>query len=111
MRRKKEVCGKPTQYNLQTLQYNWKELPDTHFTIPDRNYRVHHPVEPVTVTNESQGRENVGDSQMKKELVSTGEQHDEVEVDYSYFLQWSHDDIREMLRANALDLQNSCPAG
>ncbi|ESL10243.1 hypothetical protein TRSC58_02027 [Trypanosoma rangeli SC58] len=29
----KEVCGKPTQYNLQTCEYDWKYLPDTHFVI------------------------------------------------------------------------------
>lgn len=38
-RKKEEVCGKPTQYNLQTLEYDWKELPDTHYQIPQRQQR------------------------------------------------------------------------
>ncbi|KAH9580901.1 hypothetical protein LSM04_007341 [Trypanosoma melophagium] len=33
IRKKEEVCGKPTQYNLRTCEYDWKYLPDTHFKL------------------------------------------------------------------------------
>ncbi|GET87368.1 hypothetical protein, conserved [Leishmania tarentolae] len=38
--KKEEVCGKPNQYNLKTLQYDWKELPDTHIQLPPQKPRV-----------------------------------------------------------------------
>jgi hypothetical protein len=40
LKKKEEVCGKPNQYNLQTLEYDWKELPDTHIQIPPQQPRV-----------------------------------------------------------------------
>lgn len=41
MRKKNvEVTGKPTQYNLQTLEYNWGELPDTHFKVKENGPRI-----------------------------------------------------------------------
>lgn len=39
-RKKEEVCGKPNQYNLQTLEYDWKELPDTHYELPPQKPMV-----------------------------------------------------------------------
>ncbi|KAG5482465.1 hypothetical protein CUR178_05604 [Leishmania enriettii] len=40
LKQKEEVCGKPNQYNLETLEYDWKELPNTHFQIPPQQPRV-----------------------------------------------------------------------
>ncbi|TPP40912.1 hypothetical protein CGC20_36315 [Leishmania donovani] len=34
LKKKEEVCGKPNQYNLNTLEYDWRELPDTHIQVP-----------------------------------------------------------------------------
>ena len=40
LKKKEEVCGKPNQYNLQTLEYDWKELPDTHIQLPPQQPRI-----------------------------------------------------------------------
>ncbi|XQJ26029.1 hypothetical protein NXY56_001978 [Leishmania guyanensis] len=40
LKRTEEVCGKPNQYNLKTLEYDWKELPDTHFQVPPPQPRL-----------------------------------------------------------------------
>ncbi|CBZ25191.1 conserved hypothetical protein [Leishmania mexicana MHOM/GT/2001/U1103] len=40
LKKKEEVCGKPNQYNLETLQYDWGELPDTHIQVPPQQPRV-----------------------------------------------------------------------
>ncbi|KPI89335.1 hypothetical protein ABL78_1564 [Leptomonas seymouri] len=48
LKNKEEVCGKPNQYNLQTLEYDWKELPDTHIQIPLQQPRArHYPLAPL----------------------------------------------------------------
>ncbi|KAK7198283.1 hypothetical protein NESM_000785800 [Novymonas esmeraldas] len=39
-KKKEEVCGKPNQYNLQTLEYDWRELPDTHVQVSPQQPRV-----------------------------------------------------------------------
>ncbi|KAG5508715.1 hypothetical protein JKF63_05213 [Porcisia hertigi] len=40
LKKKEEVCGKPNQYNLKTLEYDWKELPDNHIQVPPQRPRV-----------------------------------------------------------------------
>lgn len=40
IKKKEEVCGKPNQYNLQTLEYDWKELPDSHIQVPQQQPRI-----------------------------------------------------------------------
>ncbi|CAD2212656.1 hypothetical protein ADEAN_000006800 [Angomonas deanei] len=44
MRKKnQEVTGKPTQYNLQTLEYDWKQLPNSHRVFDNANKQNQNP--------------------------------------------------------------------
>eukprot|EP00796_Vickermania_ingenoplastis_P007088 gene7088-5022_t len=120
MKRKTDVCGKPTQYNLQTLQYDWKELPDTHFAFngseprrrgasswsapyatDDQNPPVSQPLRrpddrstklqanPVAPSGYGYGMDPMGGAAGL--------------IDYGQYMQWSHDDIRQMLRNNMIE--------
>ncbi|CCW71730.1 unnamed protein product [Phytomonas sp. Hart1] len=58
MRRKKQdVCGKPTQYNLQTMEYNWRELPNTKIQLMKQEPLPKHNSAPIQ-TNGSYTRYN-----------------------------------------------------
>ncbi|CCW64967.1 unnamed protein product [Phytomonas sp. EM1] len=52
MRRKnQEVCGKPTEYNLQTMEYNRRELPNTRIQPLKQEPRVRYYPQPTVATD------------------------------------------------------------
>lgn len=117
MRRKEEVCGKPTQYNLQTLEYDWKELPDTHFAFQGDNRRkvgLQAPFATDTpyTTQAPPVKQSSSDFQIPKTSFPEvpGYRNDTPEVtmvDYSPYMQWSHEDIRQLLRTNTSEANRS----
>lgn len=117
MRRKEEVCGKPTQYNLQTLQYDWKELPDTHFAFGGNNRRQAGPQAPYATDAPHNSptaqikQASTGVTVPKRSFPETyGYSNDSPEgniIDYSHYMQWSHEDIRQLLRNNISEVSRS----
>lgn len=126
MRKKEEVCGKPTQYNLQTLQYNWRELPDTHFEFQQENqqrrggtrlnapYATDYVAPPIPINKagdslrhaktDGDGYGNLGAGGSNG--FNTGAEELPM-VDYTPFMRWSHEDIRQMLRVNSTEANRS----
>ncbi|KEG07890.1 hypothetical protein DQ04_08551030 [Trypanosoma grayi] len=124
LRKKEEVCGKPTQYNLQTCEYNWKYLPDTHFNLDK--------------TPRSKSRQQVyskalsdASNQTPREMIhqlpplplpsprSTGftvvspAPSQPVGLPFvaaspqAHVIPWSHDELRRLVYANQMEAQNS----
>ncbi|RNF03453.1 hypothetical protein TraAM80_05802 [Trypanosoma rangeli] len=119
---KKEVCGKPTQYNLQTCEYDWKYLPDTHFVIQQNAKRRGQfslqPSAPVNVASYTPRapspqkypqRENVPavaspSTSSPLMWVSPGTV---TRGPQPSLLPWSHDELRQIVYANQSAAQQS----
>lgn len=99
-----EVTGKPTQYNLQTRTYDWRELPNTHYVIPTVDEDLHIAYHPVVDCP----ADCCSDSCCHADVICPHTcVHTSVKiptVDYSEFLQWNHNDIRRNLQSNVAEV-------
>ncbi|EAN94486.1 hypothetical protein C3747_186g78c [Trypanosoma cruzi] len=120
IRKKQEVCGKPTQYNLQTCEYDWKYLPDTHFNIEAKSPRRRQPsVQSNVPLERSLGTSwspVIPRSPQKLELPAViplspaplmGTPHGMKVEPQAPPLPWSHDELRRLVYANQSEAQRS----
>lgn len=105
LRKREEVCGKPTQYNLQTLEYDWKELPDTHLRFQGTNRRRGGAEPPYAVDDGYRGPSN--QFNQFQPAVNDGDRGFGSGAEEVVLPPWNHDDIRQMLRSNWAEANRS----
>lgn len=115
-----EVTGKPTQYNLQTRTYDWRELPNTHYIIPTVDHDHCVTYAPVGDCAADCAADCCCGSCCHGDVTcphACGHDcshvcphsciHASVKaptVDFSEFLQWNHNDIRRTLQSNVAEV-------
>nr|CCC92346.1 conserved hypothetical protein [Trypanosoma congolense IL3000] len=115
--KKEEVCGKPTQYNLQTCEYDWRTLPDTHFALGRNKHgrrnvgilpQLLEPPEPPrrhVVPPPPIERPQVYERQQTPPpLPPPPQQYFEP---LPYLVPWSHDTLRQVILLNNEEAQRS----
>ncbi|EPY26671.1 hypothetical protein STCU_05497 [Strigomonas culicis] len=150
-KKKQEITGKPTHYNLHTMEYDWKHLPDGHleFEVPEQrrlsrpvsisreNEQVHiqknmnqeaEPVfrEPAPLQVKMQDRNDYNEifdnspaqgnpypNARNNEYFSgplgknRGEETPPPEAPPTYFIIWSHEDIKRVNQINYVEARHS----
>lgn len=110
------MCGKPTQYNLQTCEYNWRSLPDTHFTFEAQNRRRRH----IGILPGLQGTEKYEARKIPPMESPRADPSPPVwdarppalplqplSQPTLNILPWSHEGLRQMIMANNMEAQHS----
>ncbi|RNF03770.1 uncharacterized protein Tco025E_08113 [Trypanosoma conorhini] len=122
IKKKEEVCGKPTQYNLQTCEYDWKYLPDTHFVIKQGVRRRERPSlwpsAPASVARSTPRAPSPQESPPRERPLAAATPPSPApplvaspaaatQGPQFPLVPWSHEELRQMVYANQSEAQRS----
>ncbi|ORC83620.1 uncharacterized protein TM35_000631200 [Trypanosoma theileri] len=118
IRKKEEVCGKPTQYNLRTCEYDWKYLPDTHFNLGETPKPRNKDYFMQNLPSRAESREQLPPLSPRASppveqpaIISSPPlpvKLNSAPTTSSFpIIPWSHDNLRRMVEANQMEAQRS----